>query len=160
MSLKLFLATWKLNQRVEKYVHDTIFRDHGDREPFDGVGGVLAHTYYPLHGGDVHFDNDEDWVVQPRFWTGGTHLRLVAAHELGHALGLPHSRLNIFYFLFDPSIIKLKTWMIKYSLKIDTWPTSLIDAKVSHFPLSMINFPSYSTGCPRYPKKRLVLVWR
>ena len=67
-------------------------RSHGDNEPFDGPGGVLAHTYYPLHGGDVHMDNEEDWVVQPSFWSGGTHLRLVSAHEIGHALGLPHSR--------------------------------------------------------------------
>jgi len=67
-------------------------REHGDNEPFDGAGGVLAHTYYPLHGGDVHFDDEEDWVVRPSWWSGGTHLRLVAAHEIGHALGLPHTR--------------------------------------------------------------------
>ena len=37
-------------------------------------------------------DDEEDWVLQPSFWGGGTHLRLVSAHEIGHALGLPHSR--------------------------------------------------------------------
>ena len=65
---------------------------HGDREPFDGEGGVLAHTFYPLHGGDVHFDEEEDWVQAQGFWSRGTHFGLVAAHEIGHALGLGHIR--------------------------------------------------------------------
>ena len=61
-------------------------------DPFDGPGGVLAHTFYPLHGGDVHFDGEEDWVVRPGQGRRGAHLRLVAAHEFGHSLGLPHIR--------------------------------------------------------------------
>ena len=39
--------------------NNTVFRDHGDNEGFDGKGGVLAHSFYPLYGGDVHFDDDE-----------------------------------------------------------------------------------------------------
>lgn len=65
--------------------------EHGDGFPFDGRGGVLAHTFYPppnpeTIAGDLHLDLDEPWKV-------GADIDLfsVVLHELGHALGLGHS---------------------------------------------------------------------
>ena len=65
---------------------------HGDGFPFDGPGGVLAHTFYPAPpnpepiAGDMHFDDDENWHVG-----ANVDVFSVALHELGHALGLGHS---------------------------------------------------------------------
>jgi hypothetical protein len=67
-------------------------RDHGDGYPFDGPGGVLAHTFYPFPmnpepiAGDMHFDNDENWKIG-----ADVDVFSIALHEAGHALGLGHS---------------------------------------------------------------------
>ncbi len=65
--------------------------DHGDGYPFDGLNGVLAHAFYPSDG-RVHFDDAEGWTTSTRpDASQPIDLVTVAAHELGHALGLAHS---------------------------------------------------------------------
>ncbi len=65
---------------------------HGDAYPFEGPGGQLAHTFYPVPvnpesiAGDMHFNADENWHVG-----GDVDIYSVALHEAGHAIGLGHS---------------------------------------------------------------------
>ena len=47
-------------------------------------GGTLAHAFFPLFGGDIHFDEEEDWTVRT---SRGVSLAQSAAHEIGHSLG-------------------------------------------------------------------------
>jgi len=62
--------------------------EHGDGDPFDGSGGTLAHAFFPVFGGDAHFDDSEQWTKGS---FRGTNLLQTAAHEFGHSLGLSHT---------------------------------------------------------------------
>uniref|UniRef100_A0A0N5AAT6 ZnMc domain-containing protein n=1 Tax=Syphacia muris TaxID=451379 RepID=A0A0N5AAT6_9BILA len=63
-------------------------RYHGDPYPFDGSGTEIAHAFYPNYRkfhGQIHIDDSEPWGPT------GRNLNWVMAHEIGHALGLPHN---------------------------------------------------------------------
>lgn len=70
---------------------------HGHPESFDGTGGIMAHAAAPppgggIYAGDIHFDDDETWVGTTRGDNSQPiDLVTVAAHEIGHSLGLDHT---------------------------------------------------------------------
>jgi hypothetical protein len=43
------------------FVIDFAYEQHSDDYPFDGIGGTLAHAFFP-EDGRVHFDKDEAWT--------------------------------------------------------------------------------------------------
>jgi len=89
-----------------------VHRYHDDLRRFDGPGGTLAYAYFPPSG-LIRFEAEERWtdkLVYPslnttfnyflfRYDKNGFNLRIVATHEIGHALGLAHSydRSSIMY---------------------------------------------------------------
>ena len=77
--------------------------EHGD-DPFDGPGKTLAHAFFPISGGDIHMDDEEDWTINSY---KGTNLLWTLTHELGHSLGLKHTTvvgavMFAYYLMFDP----------------------------------------------------------
>ncbi|XP_041662211.1 collagenase 3-like [Cheilinus undulatus] len=69
-----------------------VAKEHADGYNFDGKGRTMAHAQRPrkAQGGFVHFDEDETWTVSEK----EANLLLVAAHEIGHSLGLDHTQDN------------------------------------------------------------------
>ncbi|KAK6266507.1 hypothetical protein QUC31_017344 [Theobroma cacao] len=81
-------------------------RFHWDNYPFDGPGNVLAHAFAPQDG-RFHYDADENWSTNPTT-VNQIDVESVAVHEIGHLLGLGHSRdpNAIMFALYMPGTIK------------------------------------------------------
>ncbi|CAG7816605.1 unnamed protein product [Allacma fusca] len=119
--------------------------EHGDGDAFDGEGGTLAHAYFPVYGGDAHFDEEEKWTIESY---RGTNLFQVAAHEFGHSLGLSHSDVRSslmapFYRGYHPSF------------KLDSDDTNAIQAlygkRIKSVPVTTTKRPIIGAG--NFPKK-------
>ena len=59
----------------------------------DGPGGDFGHAFYPppnstTAAGDIHFDSQEAWSCTPA--PGALDIGVVAAHQIGHSIGLAH----------------------------------------------------------------------
>lgn len=70
-------------------------KNHGDQYSFDDAGNdisnVLAHTFYPPSG-KIHLDSYENWSLQSHENNYLPYLPYVLVHEIGHVLGLGHSK--------------------------------------------------------------------
>jgi len=73
-------------------------RTEYDSNSFDGLGGTIAHAFFPPDG-RLHFDDDEIWKINLKpnsksDFYGSSDLLSCAIHEIGHILGLKHSTVD------------------------------------------------------------------
>ncbi|KAI3903950.1 hypothetical protein MKX01_007896 [Papaver californicum] len=79
--------------------------NHDDGSSFDGQMGVVAHAFAP-NDGRLYFNAEDKWSTSPGSDT--VDLESVAAHEIGHLLGLEHifEPNAIMYPVFQPGTTK------------------------------------------------------
>ena len=85
------VSNLKFTRKEFGKVHIEMMFVRGEQKGSDGRGGLLGYARYPRYGGDIFFDDEENWSLDSNNSRGETNLLEVAAHELGHALGLGHS---------------------------------------------------------------------
>jgi len=129
--------------------------DHGDGDPFDGMGGTLAHAYFPRYGGDVHMDESEAWSMGSR---EGTNFLQTLTHEIGHSLGLSHSRVSAsvmapFYRGWDPNF-KLHADDIEGIQSLYGKPTATTSPPIV-FPTTTVTPTTYPTTTSKPLLKKL-----
>ncbi|KAJ6291655.1 hypothetical protein OIU76_023690 [Salix suchowensis] len=83
-----YALTYTFGPGLQVFDLNTLRGDHGDGDPFDGPGKILAHGFFPQDG-RLHYDADENWSTNPAM--DQTDLESVSVHEIGHLLGLHHS---------------------------------------------------------------------
>ncbi|XP_076308178.1 matrix metalloproteinase-21-like [Tachypleus tridentatus] len=79
-------------------------RDHLNcPNSFDGIGGQLSHAIKIKLSAEIHVDDEEYLTVGSEH---GTNLVKIAVHEIGHALGLPHTNrsYSIMYAIYSQLI--------------------------------------------------------
>ncbi|KAG2462637.1 MMP23 protein, partial [Polypterus senegalus] len=120
---------------------------------FDGLNGELAHAFLPPLG-EIHFDNHEFWILgRSRFsWTQGVWLNdlvQVAAHEIGHALGLWHSQNQ--HALMHPNATYTGQRQISQD---DVWGIQRLYEPPDAVPTSLL--PPFKTRTKLVPRGRVV----